>query len=103
MNNQQIVFPEINREEMEKGVLPKEQAIAFVEKAIDSLILIAMLKVTGFPSRENENKAREVEETLGNLTNKYRQIIWVRQNILGKKIQDMIQGPGDSSRLSSKV
>ena len=47
MNNQQIVFPEINREEMEKGVLPKEQTIAFVEKAIDSLILIGMLKVTG--------------------------------------------------------
>lgn len=98
-----IEFPSIDWEELKEGALSKDKVWDEIEKGVKFIVEIQMLKSTSFLSKDSIEKAREVEDKLGELKKQYPQTIGVVQNILGRKINEMARGDGDSKTLFSRL
>jgi len=98
-----INFPEINWEKLHEGAISKEMVWGELEKSVKFLLEVQMLKKTSFLSRDTLEKAREVSEKMAELKQQYPQIIGVVQNILGRKIKEMVEKDGDSKVLFSRL
>lgn len=98
-----IEFPVIDYEKLEDGSLPKGEIEGQLDKMLQFLLHVNMLKSTSYLAKDTLDKAREVDDKLGQLKKRYPQLIGVVQNILGRKIKEMAGQSSDSKTLFNRL
>ncbi len=98
-----INFPEINWDKLREGTISKEMVWEELEKGINFVLEVQMLKKTSFLAKETIEQSQDVLEKMRELKEKFPQVHGVIQNILGRQIKEMATRNGDSRTLFSRL
>lgn len=100
-----IEFPVLDQEKLEAGSLPKSEVLGWVEKTLQSLLHVSMLKSSGtsYLARETLDEAQKIDEKLNQLKEQFPQLRGATQNILGRTIKEMAAQSGDSKTLFNRL